>query len=294
MTFEQWQTATQPKIRGTWNLHEALQAQKQPLDFFFLFSSISGIGGQWGQANYAAANTFLDAFVQYRHSLGLPASVLDIGAMDDVGYLSQNTSVLEALRATSLHILHEQDLLDSLQLMIDRSHPAAPRTFSSSQLTTPYTNPSQVALGIRSNLPLSAPNNRTIWKRDPRMAIYRNLESSSSTASTSSSSESLKQFLRDAAKNAALLDRPESVAYLAKETGTTLFGFMMRSEEELDLEAPLASLGVDSLVSIELRNWFRQKVGAEFTVLEVVNSNSIMHLGQQAADRLKAKFQGRT
>ena len=294
MTFEQWQTATQPKIKGTWNLHEALQAQKQPLDFFFLFSSVSGIGGQWGQANYAAANTFLDAFVQYRHSLGLPASVLDIGAMDDVGYLSQNTSVLEALRATSLHILREQDLLDSLQLMIDRSHPPAPRTFSPSQLTTPYTNPSQVALGVRSNLPLSAPNNRTIWKRDPRMSIYRNLESSSSTASTSSSSESLKQFLRDAAKNAALLDLPESVAYLAKETGTTLFGFMMRSEEELDLEAPLASLGVDSLVSIELRNWFRQKVGAEFTVLEVVNSNSIMHLGQQAADRLKAKFQGRT
>ena len=96
------------------------------------------------------------------------------------------------------------------------------------------------------------------------MSIYRNLESSNSTANTSSSSETLKQFLRDAAKNAALLDLPESVAYLAKETGTTLFGFMMRSEEELDLEAPLASLGVDSLVSIELRNWFRQKVGAEF------------------------------
>ena len=293
MTFVQWQTATQPKIKGTWNLHEALQAQKQPLDFFFLFSSVSGIGGQWGQANYAAANTFLDAFVQYRHSLGLPASVLDIGAMDDVGYLSQNNSILEALRATSLHILHEQDLLDSLQLMIDRSRPPPPRTISPSQLTTTYINPSQVALGVRSNLPLSAPNNRTIWKRDPRMAIYRNLESSSSTASTSSSSESLKQFLRDAANNAALLDLPESIAYLAKETGTTLFGFMMRSEEELDLEAPLASLGVDSLVSIELRNWFRQKVGAEFTVLELANSNSIMHLGQQAADRLKVKFLSR-
>ena len=293
MTFEQWQIATQPKIQGTWNLHEALQAQKQPLDFF-LFSSVSGIGGQWGQANYAAANTFLDAFVQFRHSLGLPASVLDIGAMDDVGYLSQNSGILEALRATSLHILHEQDLLDSLQLMIDRSYPPAQKTFCPSSSTTPYINHSQLALGVRSTLPLSAPNNRTIWKRDPRMSIYRNLESSSSSAGTSSSSESLKQFLRDAAKNAALLDLPESITYLAKETGTTLFGFMMRSEEELDLDAPLASLGVDSLVSIELRNWFRQKVGAEFTVLEVVNSNSIMHLGQQAAERLKAKFQGRT
>lgn len=298
MTFEQWQTALLPKVKGTWNLHEALLAQKQPLDFFFLFSSVSGIGGQWGQANYASGNTFLDAFVQYRHSLGLPASVLDIGAMEDVGYLSQNSGILEALRATSLHTLHEQNLLDSLQLMIDRSNPpqsaGAAVTASSPMKTASYVNPSQVAIGVRSTLPLSAPNNRTIWKKDPRMAVYRNLETlGAGSAGPSSNEEGLKQFLRDASKNPALLDLPESIAFLAKEAGTTLFGFMMRSDEEPSLDVPLASLGVDSLVSIELRNWFRQRVGAEFTVLEVVNSNSVTHLGEQAAAKLKEKFQAR-
>ena len=298
MTFEQWQTALLPKVKGTWNLHEALLAQKQPLDFFFLFSSVSGIGGQWGQANYASGNTFLDAFVQYRHSLGLPASVLDIGAMEDVGYLSQNSGILEALRATSLHTLHEQDLLDSLQLMIDRSNPPQQAriatTASHPMKTASYINPSQVAIGVRSTLPLSAPNNRTIWKKDPRMAVYRNLETlGAGSAGPSSNEEGLKQFLRDASKNPALLDLPESIAFLAKEAGTTLFGFMMRSEEEPSLDVPLASLGVDSLVSIELRNWFRQRVGAEFTVLEVVNSNSVTHLGEQAAAKLKEKFQAR-
>lgn len=295
MTFEQWQAATLPKIQGTWNLHEALLAQKQPLDFFFLFSSVSGIGGQWGQANYASANTFLDAFVQYRHSLGLPASVLDIGAMEDVGYLSQNSGILEALRATSLHTLHEQDLLDSLQLMIDRSNPPqSTATAVSSSKTARYVNPSQVAIGVRSTLPLSAPNNRTIWKKDPRMSVYRNLESlNDDTAASSGNEEGLKQFVRDASKNPALLDLPESINFLAKEAGTTLFGFMMRGDEEPALDVPLASLGVDSLVSIELRNWFRQRVGAEFTVLEVVNSNSVTHLGEQAAAKLKEKFQAR-
>ena len=295
MTFEQWQAATLPKIKGTWNLHEALQTQKEPLDFFFLFSSVSGIGGQWGQANYAAANTFLDSFVQYRHSLDLPASVLDIGAMEDVGYLSQNSSVLDALRATSLHTLHEQDLLDSLQLMIDRSNPSSsPASVPSSKNTTRYVNPSQVAIGVRSTLPLSAPNNRTIWKKDPRMSVYRNLESlGASTSASFGNEEGLKQFLRDASKNPAVLDLPDSITFLAKETGTTLFGFMMRGDEEPALDTPLVNLGVDSLVSIELRNWFRQKVGAEFTVLEVVNSNSITHLGEQAAAKLKEKYQSR-
>lgn len=296
MSFEQWQAALLPKVQGTWNLHNALLAQKQPLDFFFLFSSVSGIGGQWGQANYASGNTFLDAFVQYRHSLGLPASVLDIGAMEDVGYLSQNSGILEALRATSLHTLHEQDLLDSLQLMIDRSKPqsAGAAANSTPLKRASYVNPSQVAIGVRSTLPLSAPNNRTIWKKDPRMSVYRNLESQGAgNSGPSSNEEGLKQFLRDASKNPALLDLPESINFLAKEAGTTLFGFMMRSDEDPSLDVPLASLGVDSLVSIELRNWFRQRVGAEFTVLEVVNSNSVTHLGEQAAAKLKEKFQAR-
>lgn len=297
MTFEQWQTALLPKVQGTWNLHNALLEQEQPLDFFFLFSSVSGIGGQWGQANYAAGNTFLDAFVQYRHFLGLPASVLDIGAMEDVGYLSQNNSLLDSLKSTAMHTLHEQDLLDSLQLMIDRSAPqehlTAATTMTSSPWTRAYVNSSQVCIGVRSTLPLSAPNNRVIWKKDPRMAVYRNLESASGASGGAANSEGLKQFLRDCQKNPALLDLPDSVAFLAKETGTTLFGFMMRSEEDLDLNVPLGSLGVDSLVSIELRNWFRQKVGAEFTVLEVVNSGSLMLLGEQAAGKLKEKFQAR-
>lgn len=297
MTFEQWQNATLPKVQGTWNLHNTLLEQEQPLDFFFLFSSISGLGGHWGQANYAAANTFLDAFVQYRHSLGLPASVLDIGVMEDVGYVSQNSKLLESLKGISQHTLHEQDLLDSVQLMIARSSPQGERTASttmtSSPLTRAYVNKSQVSIGIRSTLPLSAPNNRTVWKKDPRMAVYRNLESASSAAGGASSSEGLRDYLRDCQKNPALLDLPDSTAFLAKETGTVLFGFMMRSEEDLDLSMPMSSLGVDSLVSIELRNWFRQKVGVEFTVLEIVNSASLNALGEQAAARLKEKFQAR-
>lgn len=77
-----------PKVQGTWNLHKALLTQTEQLEFFFLFSSICGVSGQMGQANYASANTFLDVFVQYRQSLGLPASTVDIGLVEDAGCLS--------------------------------------------------------------------------------------------------------------------------------------------------------------------------------------------------------------
>ncbi|KAI0408030.1 KR domain-containing protein [Xylaria palmicola] len=64
MTFADRNSAVELKVRGTWNLHNRLP---QNPGFFILFSSYSGIVGQLGQANYASANTFLDAFVQYRH-----------------------------------------------------------------------------------------------------------------------------------------------------------------------------------------------------------------------------------
>ncbi|KAM4058125.1 KR domain-containing protein [Hirsutella rhossiliensis] len=74
MSYDEWTASTAPKVRGTWNLHNASLSAKTDLDFFTMFSSVSGIVGQAGQANYASGNSFLDAFAQYRNDLGLPAS----------------------------------------------------------------------------------------------------------------------------------------------------------------------------------------------------------------------------
>ena len=114
--FDDWRTVVDPKIQGTWNLHHALK--HKPQTFFVLFSSISGIVGTRGQAAYAAANTFLDSFVSYRHRLGLPASALDIGMMTGIGYLAENTSLQDLLKAQDNHALSETDLIDALQLSI--------------------------------------------------------------------------------------------------------------------------------------------------------------------------------
>ncbi|CAG8961993.1 hypothetical protein HYFRA_00014100 [Hymenoscyphus fraxineus] len=278
MSFEDWQTVTSPKVQGTWNLHQALGS----LDFLILFSSISGLVGQIGQANYAAANTFLDAFVQYRHTLHLPASVLDIGAVFDVGYVSENKMVLETFLSSGVYGLKEKHLLDSLHLMITRSSP--------SKTTQPsFCNHSQVGIGFRSTKSITDPQNRNIWKRDPRMSIYRNLETISDVAVTSSSS-ALTQFLSNARMTPSILDQRESMVFLAREIGLRLFGFLMRSEDELDISMSLTAVGLDSLVAIEMRNWWRQNLGFDVTVLEILAADSIEQLGELAAGRLKAKY----
>ncbi|MDJ0573937.1 MAG: type I polyketide synthase, partial [Xenococcaceae cyanobacterium MO_234.B1] len=66
-----------PKVAGSWNLHRL--TEELPLDFFICFSSVASLIGSPGQGNYAAANAFMDALCHHRRSLGLPGSSINWG-----------------------------------------------------------------------------------------------------------------------------------------------------------------------------------------------------------------------
>ena len=82
-TWENFETVLWPKILGAWHLHRA--TMKLDLDLFVLFSSTAGVMGNPGQANHAAANTFLDQLVGHRRALGLPGQAIAWGAWSELG-----------------------------------------------------------------------------------------------------------------------------------------------------------------------------------------------------------------
>lgn len=165
MTYSDWDQCVRPKVQGTWNLHHATASAK--LDFFLLFSSICGMSGQWGQANYNAANSFLDAFVNYRHSQDLPASVADIGFMGEIGMAMENLAMVDKFKASGYYFLGEQDLIDALTIAINHSRPGK----------DPLHNKSQLGLGFASSRSITDPSTRVVWKKDARWAFSHQLGS---------------------------------------------------------------------------------------------------------------------
>ncbi|KAL3456975.1 hypothetical protein BJX64DRAFT_296261 [Aspergillus heterothallicus] len=276
MTHEEWTACIAPKIQGTWNLHDATQNMK--LDFFVLVGSVSGTCGNPGQANYAAANTFLDTFATYRRSLGLPAGVVDLGAVEDVGMMAQNPEVLQRAQLASVCFPSEQQLIDGLKLALSQC--AVPPPSSERQS-------SSCIIGLSNTKPLSNPSVRPYWVRDARFSLYTNLESKSSEPVQGQSNE-LRSLLRRVEQNPALLNDPESEAIVRREIGTQVTQRMAQAQD-MD-EDEIANIAIDSLMAIEIRGWARRNLGLEITLVQIAKAKTVGGLTRAAIDHLKIKY----
>ncbi|QEV20765.1 SDR family NAD(P)-dependent oxidoreductase [Streptomyces alboniger] len=235
LTPERLDTVLRPKADAALNLHEL--TRELNLSAFVLFSSAAGVLGNPGQANYAAANTFLDALAHHRHTLGLPATSLAWGAWEQTGGMTADLGGTNADRmnrggmtglthAEGLHLLDaawatEQALLVPMHLDL-----AAVRAQATSTGVPPLLR------GL-----VRAPNRRTAQATSP------------------AESETLTQRLAGLSREerrAALLD-------LVRQQAASVLGFA--SVSEVPADRAFRELGFDSLTGVELRNQLGKATG---------------------------------
>ncbi|KAK2828961.1 hypothetical protein FQN49_007229, partial [Arthroderma sp. PD_2] len=117
---------------------------------------------------------------------------------------------------------------------------------------------------------------------DMRMAVYHNMGGQSTKVS--SANDSLRSFLNTIKKNTSCLKSSETVALLAMEIGKKLTSLLLRSEDDdINITTNIAELGLDSLVAVELRTWWKLNFGFDISVLEMLGMGTLQALGERAA-----------
>ena len=282
MTVEDYHTAIEAKVQGTWNLHRASQEvelQKQSLDFFTMLSSVSGVIGNKGQANYAAGNTFLDAFASYRQSLGLAANTVDLGAIQDVGYVAEMSDSLGARFDTRQWTPINEGMLRRIMtysiLQQDRCHPI--NVISSAQLITGIAYPLQAS---SSDMADEARFGYLFSGSDDKGGAAD--DGSDDTDQPDQLARAFRMMMQHLTADGDTTTATKAAVALLSAQITKV----LRVETEIEPEKSLSAYGLDSLSAVEIRGWARAKLGAELSTLEITNATSILALSEKVVAKL--------
>ncbi|KAL4997475.1 thiolase-like protein [Aspergillus recurvatus] len=215
------------------------------------------------------------------HGYGLPCTSLNIGAVEGSGYLVEQNELLNKMKGTGWRAVQESELLEVLgTAMLSATTKVKEDEPPRSSLVDPNTT----LVGIAPVIPLSSPDSSARLRKDVRMSVFRNIRSQ---GNATASGDGLRQLLSAAKASPETLNTPQSVALLAQEIGKKLLGLVLRSvDDEIDVSLPLAQLGLDSMVAVEMQAWWTQMFGLDISVLEMLSMGTLEKLRKQAADGL--------
>jgi len=229
LTDDQVDTVLRPKVDAAWHLHEL--TKDDDLAAFVVFSSVAGVLGNPGQANYAAANAFLDALDQHRRLRRQPATSLAWGLWATGGGMTGQITAAEQTRMArtgllsltpdeGLHLLDTALPLNHAQLVAARLDLAALRTAAASRTPLPM---------LRQLVPLSA----------------RRAGTADVAAGNGSS---VLQRLDGLPRN----DQRQVLLDVVRTNVAAVLGHT--SPHAVEPDRAFADLGFDSLTAVELRN----------------------------------------
>jgi NAD(P)-dependent dehydrogenase (short-subunit alcohol dehydrogenase family) len=286
LSHDDWQAAVRPKVDGAWNLHDCFA--DTPLDFFVMTSSVLTIGYQPGESNYGAASSFLEAFSRYRRGLGLPSSTLVVSALAEVGYIEENPVAMRKVRGGGYYFLAEREFLDFMEYSIRHQKPEGDQ--DNNENSAGLVDGGYVAMAIYSEVPLSDPQCRVSWRRDARLGSHHNLlaENSSASQHLFSTLGAAADLVSRARVDPRVLGQPATVGIVATEIGRRVQTLMMQgTEEDVDVTQTLQQVGVDSLMAVELRRWWKLVFGVNMTTLEIMSGGTLSDLGSATLEKMK-------
>src|SRR4029079_14534225 len=247
-------TVLRAKVDAAWHLHEL--TRHLDLTALVLFSSLAGIIGAPGQANYAAANTFLDALATHRHAAGLPTLSLAWGLWEQPSAMTAQLGQPDQARLhrrglTAMTPTQALELFDTA-LTANRPVLIAARLDLATLTHTPSL-PTLFNKVITRRRPTTTPHN-------PTTALTQRLAELTPTAQHNLLTELITEHL------ATILGHPHPNTI---NTGDTF-----------------ADLGMDSLTALELRNQLKTPTGLTLSPTIIFNHPTPTTLATHLTEQL--------
>ncbi|MGI5347309.1 SDR family NAD(P)-dependent oxidoreductase [Streptomyces sp. CA-250714] len=247
--------ATRPKADGAWHLHQETLGEE--LDFFVLFSSVAAQLGALGAGAYATANEFLNGLARHRRALGLPATAIGWGMIDEVGVaVSREGYVGDVLRRNG--------------------HVGMPPARLVSELATLLrTRPTEVSVAD-IDWPRWARANRQLASLPKFRTVLPEGAADGDGGGDFGGEESVVKRLREATPDERTAMLPALVTPLLQRT-TGLSEQQLGDQQAVD---------VDSLTAVELRVLLQKQLGVAVPAARLQRSLSVDVLTSLLADEL--------
>lgn len=259
MEFNDWHEVLAPKVQGTWNLHYLLP--QKDMDFFILLSSIVGVRGNASQGAYSAAGAFLDTFAHYRRSLGLPATSIDLGKIDEVGYVAEsNEQTSKRLDESGVSAMNERQYLALLKVAMQQA-------------------PEQIITGFAPYSP-----DRALPEYEVNtFAFFRRAGEAMKQSAADDGSAPTRA--RDALRHATSLEEATNIFCAAFVQKMSVL--LMVAVENIDFSKSINDYGMDSLVAVEMRNWLFKEMDITIPILELLANQSLSQLSGKLMKKSK-------
>jgi len=265
-TAESVRKVANPKVQGTLNLHHA--TAELDLDLFVLFSGGASLLGSPGQANYSAANAFLDAFASWRSAQGLPALAIQWGAWAEVGMAaSLGEAHKERQASEGIHRLPLREGMDAMGRLLGNEVPVM------GVLNVDWAT--FVATVHRGDAP---PLLQELVPAHREVAAAAAPAEAPAPAPVAASG---LPPLIDAVVNHPREAWNEEIEAIVHDLALSVLG--LDRDRQLDHTQPLLESGLDSLLAVELKNRIMDH-GVDVPVARVMTGPSIAQVAQMVVN----------